>query len=473
MSTVATLSLLLLSLGPFSFTTFATASVPSKWVLTQSPSTCKRSTHCSPGSFCTPDYKIAQLPTNRCLPRRKLNHPCESTLPADLCESGTFCAHSVSASGLICTPLLSLGATCTIDAHCQGSSVCKYGRCSPLGNKGDKCRFNSQCDKEKGLYCNQRSYLNGTCASSVAYGAECNLGFSSDPANCVGVCAAPEDGLPTACIPFQKEGMLCQRDEQCTGDLVCNMYDRARQIGVCVREEQLLKTLGAPCDPAKDLCDAVYDLTCHSSTASNFQPVCHQGVVSTSSSAAYCTPGHALSRCPASAGIPTECRREVRYGRVKKKSFFKCLKRIERVPAGVSCDLHFGTDVLCEEGLNCKRVGGIQLAFGYEGFRPPKFCVRKLLDRGVACESKFKSKCPNGQVCRNGKCANGTYSTKTHSNIGAACGQAYPPCIPGSECSADGVCVKPTRIGGKGDACHETALYKVVSPFSFYDCNLT
>ncbi|KAI0565140.1 hypothetical protein FGB62_21g06 [Gracilaria domingensis] len=274
------------------------------------------------------------------------------------------------------------------------------------------------------------------------------------------------------------EGEKCNDDRQCrsgffafvssrTDDLLCNRP--TSNTGVCVLESELLRELGAPCNPAKDACDARRGLSC-ARVGSQFK--CIQRGISPDTFNHFCTPNSPLSSCPPdNRGNLRECRRALSLSK-QFEGPFSCRTRRQLVPLGNPCS---ATEfAVCQQGAVCAEVPGVSPPSGRFPPPPLRTCMR-LLPVGAACPDQFRFKCEEGSFCVDGTCRKADTPPTvavTFASVGDECSELS--CPPGTVCEGEPdtpevfkTCKLPVREAGLWQPCFDAAQFRLVSATSF------
>eukprot|EP00737_Agarophyton_chilense_P004808 gb/GEZJ01006414.1/.p1 GENE.gb/GEZJ01006414.1/~~gb/GEZJ01006414.1/.p1 ORF type:complete len:625 (-),score=-1.86 gb/GEZJ01006414.1/:367-2241(-) len=396
-------------------------SIPPNQLVT-SPLSCVRHSECSPDQYCKfPNYSVDDDPAayyhrepvqriSTCVPRL---------------QEGAFCGLSICAEGLVCSSdgipappscarRLPLGAKCpSLGQRCSEGLKCQTDgeamgetKCLPFtsGFEGDSCERFSSCQVPQGFYCNEHLRQ---CAARKPHGAICGADRSADgdlsAHECEGFCVGSIFSSSTTgvCHRLQKVGEKCDSDFQCktllfgfliprSADLLCNAP--SGYTGVCVLETDLIRELGAPCNPANDTCDAVRGLSC-GRVHHDFKCV-QRGTGK--NNFPYCTPNSPLSSCPPGPfGVLRECRR----GLTLNKEFdgmYGCRTRREVVPLGTLCGET--EHIICQPGAVCAVPNGVESNIFFTAT-----CMKVLPD-GAPCSDPLRFKCEEGSFCMDGSC---------------------------------------------------------------------
>lgn len=464
------------------------ASIPPTQLIT-SPLSCLSDVECPLHQYCKRNVsafdELAQTvfarpaqPISTCVARLPEGSRC-FPLGVGACANGTSCTFTddVNPEPPTCRRQGSLGAKCALSATdpCQEGLKCQNRdgpKCLPFvsGFAGDSCELG--CQVQQGFYC--RSAVN-QCVKRKAPGGQC--GVEADNFECSGFCVTSESSiLPT--LPFLQKAGVCQRlqriGEPCTADSQCNTVPfplrTSRTVdvlcnrpsgytGVCVRETELLRELGAACNPRRDACDARRGLSC-GRVASTFR--CVQRAAAPDQTYHFCTPNSALSVCPPdAAGNPRECRRALSMAK-QFEGTFGCRSRRQMVPLGSQCnDREF---VVCPAGAVCTEAPG-----DTSSFIPLATCMR-IVATGGRCGDALRFKCEEGAFCVNKTCQRmeiaPTIQTRFAGN-GGECSKLR--CVPGRVCTKDvfsprtrRVCKLPVLEMGLWGPCFESARFELV-----------
>lgn len=305
--TLSFLFTLLLHLSLASKTRRQTA-VPAVQLIT-SPESCITNVECPLDHYCKApdttqdDYAFfaagGSHGASTCVPRLPEGSNCSQSGLTE-CELGTFCTSFENSNPLArkCVRQLPAGARCFPNSigSCQGDLVCKLEPiCRPFtfGFAGDFCQHDGHCQQKQGFYCDAGR---NQCTAKKPPGAACRFPTSIHTCNGFCVLSGIFDGKPGICQRFQKAGEKCNSDGQCQAypfsllkpgdvDLICNRP--TLQAGICVLETDLIRHLGAPCNPTHDECDARRGLSC---ARVGHRFMCVQRATSLNSMQHFCTP---------------------------------------------------------------------------------------------------------------------------------------------------------------------------------------
>jgi hypothetical protein len=242
------------------------------------------------------------------------------------CTSANDCCNLNCTSGKCGTEqCVSDGQSCTAGgaACCSGPNACQNGTCAQLGSgchtAGNACSSNTDCcggtcdattktcaAPSKISFCGQTNDVcykdadcctgicgapgatgAGTCqsipgATCTVDGLKCN-GCSTSPACCSSYCGSYGNSGSTICQPAggcRILGDLCRQNSDCcggdqmactlegAGDVVCNIFDKARGLGTCSVPS------GTNC-PNPAVCTNPNDPGCSNSTCIPEGDVCH------------------------------------------------------------------------------------------------------------------------------------------------------------------------------------------------------
>ncbi|KAI0561621.1 hypothetical protein FGB62_76g0127 [Gracilaria domingensis] len=365
------------------------------------------------------DYPVF---TSTCVPRLSKGSQCFPNTGVE-CQEGSFCGYigGSTATPPTCVQQLSKGDDCsqvTIvsqafgsnGAMCEGELECVNGRScdvSNIGFEGDSCQIGmgGPCQVLNGFYC--RSMVS-KCAARKVGGQTC--GMEPDNFECESFCVNTLDPYtrPGVCQTSQKPGQKCDDDAQCevvpiplrdprTADVLCNRPSGA--TGICVPEGDLIKDLGASCDPTSDRCDSRRGLSCADVDGAH---VCVQRGTSPNPREHFCTPRSPLSSCPPdNLGNPRECRRALSRQTKQFQGTYGCRRLREVVPHGAVCSAE--EFAICEPNTVCSQVPGVEMI--PSRFPPPPLstCV-KMVPVGANCSDQFRFECEEGTFCVNGAC---------------------------------------------------------------------
>lgn len=181
---------------------------------------------CREGFFCNETQVVPRV----CLPNpTRINDPCPTPTPTDLCPTGSVC------SGGICKSYpTSLGAACYPEVGCNSSALdCRNDTCRELPKRGEECP-NGRC--APGLYCRNFDKL---CYDLPGKDELCgNEEYCAEGLHC---------NKFNRCIPPSGVGGECVSDEGCKD----NLY--------CLGSQKCSKTLPGnndECRPVEPLCAA-------------------------------------------------------------------------------------------------------------------------------------------------------------------------------------------------------------------------
>lgn len=481
------------------FTLTLALTVDSSNVIT-SPETCLRTADCPSHQFCDTEGEKNRY---RCKALRPEGAPCRD----GVCAHGLYCPQADK--GRRCTPKLAINALCEqpsgsfsyleVDDPCAGADArCVYGRDNKyrcrrdFGKEGDLCLGDVDCNVAQGLVC-----PSNRCEPRSPVGSYCD--HTHPLTYCVGFCAlygTDHAGYEGTCARAPAPGMPCRLHNECQGYdppaqsgrflLLCNFIRNRR--GLCARAADLLKTLGAPCNPRHDLCDAERGLSCRWWHAKR-RFVCQQAASDRDTPIYYkqdnrfCDPTKpSLSRCFPFNGLPMTCRPATSP---RHNGFYHCARPVERVPIGAPCNENFAA---CPKSAVCATVPGVRTVPGvYTGPRSTdtshKAC-RRVVSAGMSCANKFTTMCKGSLVCVRGKCrmpaqtpnsggSNGS-TNNTHSGLTVSCGPKSLPCVPGTVCDVSNEsmqrrCLLPKQVVGLGQVCFSSARIRrvCVPPFAF------
>ncbi|CAN8070129.1 unnamed protein product [Agarophyton chilense] len=426
--------------------------IPPLQLITSSQS-CLRDVECPPEQYCKAPISTQNnffffgsglLEASTCVPRLPEGSNCTSVGDSE-CEDGTFCGFidDSNPSPITCLRQLPSGASCALSATdpCQGDLVCELEpTCRPFtfGFAGDFCQFDRQCQQQQGFYC--RSNFN-ECTARRPPGGVCEL----EPENfeCQGFCVSSGTfgEKPGVCQRLQTAGEKCNDDRQCltiappfqtsrTVNLLCNRPTGT--TGTCVLETDLIRDLGAPCDPTNDTCDARRGLSCHHEGTHG---KCVQRATAPDSFQHFCTPNSPLSSCPPDDfGNLRECRRALNSEK-EFEGVFACRIRRQVVPLGNPCNNE--EFAVCSRRAVCMEAPGVERPTGRFPPPPLRTCM-KILPIGAPCPDQFRFKCEDGSFCVNGTCQRAESSPTVpieFAFVNRDCSELS--CPPGTECSAD------------------------------------
>ncbi|KAI0562826.1 hypothetical protein FGB62_52g02 [Gracilaria domingensis] len=422
----------------------------------------------------SPYFRTVFLEAPTCAPRLPQDSVCHQVGTAE-CEEETFCGflHDDNSEPYRCYPQASEGSQCALSATapCQGNLVCQIEpKCRPFtfGLAGDFCQYDSHCQVDQGFFCPLEAFSEPTrCTQRRAAGGECT---ESSQFECEGFCVSSgsiEYVRPGICQPLQTAGEKCTDHVQCrkstlleehrSANLLCNIP--IGHTGVCVLETDLLRELGAACNPANDRCDARRGLSCDR-VGRRFRCV-QRGIMNASGAYdPFCTPNSDLSSCPPG----TECRRGLSPSK-QFEGMFTCRKRREIVPLGHTCgDWEFA---VCERGAICAEAPGFARRTG--GYPSPatRTCM-KVVAVGARCADLLRFKCQEGSFCVDGVCQRqetGLAVPERFVSLDEDCSELS--CAPGTVCVAEAPglarrCALPVREAGLLQPCSESALFQLV-----------
>eukprot|EP00178_Gracilaria_changii_P026662 TRINITY_DN821_c0_g1_i1.p1 TRINITY_DN821_c0_g1~~TRINITY_DN821_c0_g1_i1.p1 ORF type:complete len:526 (-),score=52.67 TRINITY_DN821_c0_g1_i1:1894-3471(-) len=456
--------------------------------LITSPQSCLSDIECPLDQYCKPPdatqndffFGTGSVEASTCVPRLPERSNCTNVGLSE-CEQGTFCGFvdDFNPSPLTCLRQLPSGASCALSATapCRDDLVCEIEptcRAFTFGFGGDFCQFDRHCQQQQGFYC--RSNFN-QCTAKRPPGGACAL----EPENfeCEGFCVNPEQfgRQPGVCQRLQTAGEKCNDDTQCqtipfpfqtsrTDDLLCNKPTGA--IGTCVLQSDLIRRLGAHCDPTNDTCDARRGLSC-GPVGEHFK--CVQRAASPDSFLHYCTPNSPLSSCPPDDfGNLRECRRSLNSDK-QFEGVFACRIRRQVVPLGNPCSVE--EFAVCAPGAVCAEAPGVDRPVGRFPPPPLRTCM-KVLPSGAPCADQFRFKCEQGSFCVDGTCEQAETPPTVaieFASVAEDCSELS--CPPGTECTADSdvpdsakICRLPVQEVELWKPCFQAAQFRLVSFFS-------
>lgn len=448
------------------FTLNAQAKTVNRTLLATTPGNCFSNFECPLNKYCHLASRL--LPLNRCLHRITAGKHCDvdyiyrgnTEEDEQTCVSGLTCPNDQVLDKPVCLPQLRRGDLCRVTAprQCPRDDVCKQAkdgkyRCAAptFGNLGSRCEDTRECLESKGLYCQ-----NKVCVPKKPAGASCREG-----SDCLsGICSTSGK-----CIALQRHWKMCLSSSDCensgnafrNGDHVyCNVEANSGELGRCIRDSKLLKTLGAPCSRKFDRCDHRRGLSC-GWVVSERRFRCQQMTIG-----GYCSPSSKYSRCKSDIW-PRDCFLAQYWGENWdfKPRFNACNPKRIMVSIGTACN-RAQVEGKCPKGASCLFIPGVQQY--YSGYTPSSL-MACVYPRGLGqqCGNKFRTKCKPGLKCEGGKCVKGTIPCcppHTHADIGYSCKKL--PCIPGAKC-VDGRCWKPNKVMKLGQPCYESVFHTAVS----------
>lgn len=435
--------------------------------LTTSPGNCFSNFECPSNKFCF--FSDQNNPVHRCMRRSTAGNSCyfggsrsaDRNSNIQTCVNGLTCENNLDTGEYVCVPNLNRGDLCGISGsgECPEGDVCTKGkdgkfRCRPptSGILGSRCPYSTHCLDNYDLFCQ-----NKVCVRKKATGAFCKYGFQ-----CLsGICTA--NGR---CGSLQRQWEMCLENSHCKNSgnafrngnhVYCNVTPFKNELGRCIRDSELLKTLGTSCSPKFDRCDRRRGLSCEW-IVSERRFGCQQITIG-----GLCTPNNKYSRCESNIW-PMKCLIALETGEYGKEKprFYRCFPRRVPVPVGTVCN-RAHVEPECPKGTSCERIWGVLEDFS-DRYGPPSIqtCLY-LRGLGEQCGNRFRTKCKPGLKCEGGTCVNGTElccPPNTHADIGLPCKTL--PCIPGAEC-VDGWCRKISKVMKLGQPCYESVLYNAVS----------
>lgn len=426
---------------------------------------CLRDTECAVGKYCFSSniFRISGecgdedcngiLPN--CRSRPGLREECRVT--EDDCIPGMYCAFNVPGikpGTSVCIPKIPVGGKCRPYATrpCVGDPEFQCDRtsktCARLsGRTGDACRFDRDCRRQEGFYCDSRI---NKCQPQQKAGTPCS---SHSNGVCQGFCSPEREGRRTyqrVCVNAQRPGKICQRSSQCKTSSTCNKV--RNELGKCVRDTKHIIKLGAPCNPKNDKCDRLRRLRCKRRGGKN---IC----VQMSRLDVTCTKGSVLSECDVTReGAPLECRRRLSFTKKEPFSVSVCARVAEVVPQGAICSR--SEQARCEKGTKCTVAPGIFTVDFDDPIAPLAYCVREIKDGGE-CGSRFQTACLPGAYCVKGRCQRldkAPIIEETFADDFIACDERV--CAQGLECvlrRRTRRCTLKSITVGAGKECYDTA----------------
>lgn len=361
-----------------------------------------------------------------------------------------------------------MAQSCESGTYCDETSK----TCKKKGSQGSSCQrtynthrntVHNPCADSLGLYCKRTKedsvpdIVPGTCVRKVTGGE------TSDAGACSGFLIKVGKNATSACMPHGLEGQPCRKNTQCRGemragstrsDTICNWVDKEMGLlpryGVCAKERDLIRTVGAPCTPGLDLCDARRDLRCEKRGGKH---VCVQNGGFIPHGHTHCTPRSMFSKCPGQVCRQlTETISEVPFGP------FLCLRATESLKQGEICSSAEHTH--CGKGLECVTVDGLQEDFPIQ----TAYCILRV-NEGEECSQWHRTTCGEGTSCITGKCdkSNDQPSLVAMSFSGKDAPCLKVPCAPGMICSISRKrCELPEKVVELGSVCGASSpVYKV------------
>lgn len=445
---------------------------------------CFGDSECSDDEYCSQPQgderdcilNACELPPRKCMPRSKLDAPCDST---QQCDQGLYCNFGTGGpADPSCKPRVGEGKACG-SATCQEGLSCTSDNpndvfggppdnfsCKKLKKvgEGEVCNSLQECDDESfcdqfnlspdnpTAICKKKIALGQPCSSFLGneqcLGGFCALGSSGSAEK--GICF--EYGVACNCAPTDFE-MFPRRAPE-----VCNRHKGP--FGPCINETSLIKTLGAPCNLKNDVCDGRRGLVCE---VVGGQPICVQrGTIANlnnPSGGAICTPGSPISTC----ALGTVCRRALALNTKTPYRTSQCLSPLEIAKQGEICNS--GADVICEDGTSCEPGAGIALreqsgAFQRDIIYPVRYCMKTVLVGSECNLGKFDTVCEEGSFCIDGVCTKASSPATVPIKFGGfnvECSKIQ--CAPGLACQNDSdfgkICKTPEIIVGLGEECFD------------------
>ncbi|MFH1438210.1 MAG: serine protease [Pseudomonadota bacterium] len=200
-------------------------------------SNCTSDSQCQPPLYCI---------LNTCRPMGLAGDPC--SYDGD-CVSPLYCITGLCSQSTPAGQSNVQGAACTNDGQCQPPLYCIVSQCRPLGNVGEPCTYDYDCNVPyicTGGACNQPSYGGG--------GMGTGGGGSSTPGNpCTSDvdCAPPLYCILQSCRPLGKIGDTCAIDADCSMPFVCQS-GKCQNPGGGVAPSGTGGTAGLQCSEDKD-----------------------------------------------------------------------------------------------------------------------------------------------------------------------------------------------------------------------------
>lgn len=273
------------------------------------------------------------------------------------------------------------GGTCTsgiVSLECEAGLTCRTssrvgveGECVPVGQVGDFCFDDTECDPD--LYCSQ---LDGTCKDPGQEGEPCLFAeresLMPDPSTVLLRC----DSL-LSCDPVTDTCVAaCERGAQCSIDAQC---DEERDLTCIMGRCDVLREEGLPCGDTDDCVDG---LLCASDPEDPTRTLCTRGKAAGEpcSSHVECDTGF----CDPMAG---ECRDKLADGEL-------CPTGLDAQCQSGACDTSF---VSCTSDDDCVDSGSCDLTTN----RCEPYCAERL-PAGAMCAGD--SECVSGaciaDICR-------------------------------------------------------------------------
>lgn len=184
---------------------------------------------CASGLFC--QYQPLQSLCPVCREFAAVGEHCTGQMPAQHCQSGTYCNASSR-----CEQRRADGQSCETAIQCA-SSFCRDGNCSPRLGRDRPCGDEDLC--ESSLLC-----LGGICTDRRAEGENCGKYECTFDATCrrgqcaqVHACTLPQIGEPCTidcedgafcdwdlneCFPLRTAGEVCYTSIDCSSDTYCD-----------------------------------------------------------------------------------------------------------------------------------------------------------------------------------------------------------------------------------------------------------
>lgn len=420
-----------------------------------------------------------------CMPRKPIGATCDHG--NEFCRPGSYCRQKAKwGVQEFCKPKLPLNASCYPDPDniCKGeNNHCdpRTRKCTSFANgfANAWCETSKHCRQRKGYFC-----AGGRCERRRNAGVSCT--DVKRPNACKGYCDWK------VCRAIKDIGSECYEHWECDANYMTpgvkqkrKCFARRYKTGKCARLKDVLKSLGAKCNPENDMCDPLRKMICKwHKRSKDFR--CQQvGTSIGSGPDTLCTPNSPFSVCkqdahPLSEGFPLSCRVNRNLLRPyydldatnTYTIFTNCMPRFEYSRRGQLCDLVEHSVFM--KPWSWEKVDGVALneycgggICEYE--ERMGYCVKIQKNVGDDCSNKFMSKCGPGLKCVNRTCKRGEPTSSnavTHLGHDKFCGKDRPPCAPGLVCFHDlgrRYCDIPKKVVNGGQPCYTRSLFKPVS----------
>ncbi len=167
--------------------------------------------HCSSDSQCGAGYVCVKKSDNRCLPEVAAGQSCYWN---DECADGLVCHWAYAP--YVCRPPSSGGEPCTMQNECAYGLECNLD----LGLCIDHCTVDSDCPP--GQVCVAKA--DNSCMVERGLNELCN--FNEE---CAGDLICNWSQTPYICLPPSQEGEPCAMDNECAAGLECDL-----DVGLCI-----------------------------------------------------------------------------------------------------------------------------------------------------------------------------------------------------------------------------------------------